>query len=529
MSVQTQDGYLDDAVFAPPATQSALRDYIARARGAPLAISLTLFGVFLPVLIVPYAFSDDYSILWMAVSREPSAQFGKNILDANAIGGRPLAGLLVDGLFSAAGAIENLRFVRLIAVVGLIAFGLLLHWALTRSGVKSTVAALIALLVCTVPAFQVYTAWAVLFFASLAALLAGGASLLVVAATDGPRQVMVDRLVGAVTFLFAALLIYQPPAMFFWVFFAVALIGAASDSGRASQLVKLHFGVGFVALALAYLELKLTVHFMGASTIGAARSHLNTHVIARARWFVKEPLYQALNLFNLTPTHWFAFVVAIVATAGIVLWLVRAATRPLLFFAVGVTLVPLAYLPNLVVTDTWPPFRTQGALSGLLALYVCLGAIGIWLAVRDLLRTRVSARALTGAQTVAVGALAAFVATGVFLAAKNTLSLIVEPQMTELRMLRSQVAALPTSPPRVAFVETSWYGGMTNEVGYDEFGLPSSARPWVLEPALDLLLREEGRLGPPDLRPAVDGFSPDTMVFPANEPVLDLRGLAKLR
>jgi hypothetical protein len=529
MAVQTHDVSLVDAEFVRSARPGAVRTYFAQARAMPAIIALALAGVFLPVVIVPYAFSDDYSILWMAVSREASPQFGKSILAANAIGGRPLAGLLVDGFFSAAGAIDNLRLVRLVALIGLVGLALLLHLALMRSGVKSTVAALIALLVCTLPAFQVYTAWAVLFFAPFAALLAGLASMLVVAAVDGQREFLVDRLVGAITLLFVALLIYQPPAMFFWVFFAIALIGAAADSRRAWRLVKLHFGVGAVGLALAYVELKLTIHFMGASTIGAARSHLNTHVIARARWFVKEPLYQSLNLFNITPAHWFAFSVAIVAAVGILLWLVLHATRPLLFVVVGLVLIPLAYLPNLVVTDTWPPFRTQDALSGLLALYLCLGAVGIWLALRDLLRAHAGARAQMVARNVALGGLVAFVAAGVFLAAKNTTTLIVEPQMTELRMLRSQVAALPDNPPRVAFVETNWFGGMTKVVGYDEFGLPSSARPWVLEPSLDLILREEGRLGPPDLRPVVDGFAPDTTTFPANEPVLDLRGLARLR
>ena len=310
MSIQAPEVSLPDAAFATSPRFGALRAYAAQARAAPALIAFTVLGVFLPVVIVPYAFSDDYSILWMAVSREPSPQFGKNIFDANAIGGRPLAGWLGDGVFSAAGAIDNLRFVRLISVLGLVVLALLLHWALMRSGVKSTIAALAAVLACTLPSAQIYGGWAVLFIAPIAAILAAIASALVVSAVDGPREILVDRLVGAVLFLFAALLIYQPPAMFFWVFLAIALVGAVTDSRRAWRLVKLHFGVGVVALALAYVELKLTVHFMGANTIGASRGHLNTHVIARLHWFLDGPLYQAANLFNLTPAHWFAIGVA---------------------------------------------------------------------------------------------------------------------------------------------------------------------------------------------------------------------------
>jgi hypothetical protein len=62
------------------------------------------------------------------------------------------------------------------------------------------------------PAFQVYASWTVLFLAPLAAVLAGGASLLAVAASEAPRELVADRVVGATAMLLAALLIYQPPA-----------------------------------------------------------------------------------------------------------------------------------------------------------------------------------------------------------------------------------------------------------------------------------------------------------------------------
>src|SRR5919108_1017961 len=267
----------------PPAL--SLREYASSFRLTLVGIALAIFGVFLPTIIVPYAFSDDYTDLWMAVSGEPTAQFGKNIIDASAITGRPFSGLLIQWLFSAAGTIDNLRFVRLFGVVTIVALALLLHWALVRSRVRSAPAALIAVFVCSLPAFQVYGSWAVLFSAPLAALLAGGASLFAVAAVDGPRDLMRDRLLGAVALLLAGLLTYQPGAMFFWVFFAVALVGALESSDRALRLVRTHFAVGGVALVLAYAEIKFTVLVMGDETRGAARNHLTHDVAGKARWF----------------------------------------------------------------------------------------------------------------------------------------------------------------------------------------------------------------------------------------------------
>jgi hypothetical protein len=502
----------------------SLREHVSAAPATVLGITLAVFGMFLPAVIVPYAFSDDYSILWMAVSGEPSAQFGKNILDANAVGGRPFAGLLSTWFFSAAGAIDNLRFVRLLAVLTIVALALLLHWAMVRSAVRPIPAALIAVLITSMPAFQVYASWTVLFSVPLAALLAGCASMLVVAAIGGARSLVVDRLLGATAILFAALLIYQPPAMFFWVFLAVALVGARHDSEQAFRLVRAHFGVGVVALALAFVMTKVIAHYLRDTAPGGARTHLTHDVVGKTRWFLEHPLYRSLNLFDLTTARWVAALVAIVATGGVLLWLLRFATRPLLYVVVAVILIPLSYLPNLVVPDRWPPFRTQVSLSSLIVLYACLGAIGIWLTLRDWLQPRVSRQALKAAERAALAVSVVFVGSSAFFAVKNVTTLIAEPQMTELRLLRSQVLALPAGTPRIAFVQTDWYGGATKLVVYDEFGLPSSHRPWALEPAVDLILREEGRFPPNGVRPIVDVYPSYTTTFPAGEPVVDLRG-----
>jgi hypothetical protein len=492
-------------------------------------VALTVVGVFLPTVIVPYAFSDDYTDLYMATGWGGTAQFGSNIIDASAITGRPFSGLLIQWSFAAAGTIENLRFVRLVAVLTIVALALLVHWALVRSGFKRVPAALIAVILCTVPPFQVYASWAVLFSSPLAALLAGCGSLFTVSGLNGPSELARDRYLGAVFLVLAALLIYQPAAMFFWVFFAIAMVGAASDPTRSLRVVKAHFGVGFAALVLAYLEIKLTVAIMGSSTTGAGRNTLSHDVVGKMRWFVHQPLYDALNIFDITPSHWFAALVAVVAVSGIVHWLVRWGARPLLNIGVGLALIPLAYLPNLVVTDMWPAYRTQVALDALIALYACLGAIGLWLALAEWLKPRASVETLAVARRAAVAASVAFTATCVVAAAHNVTTLLVLPHSTEQRLLRSQVAALPTGASPIAFVQTDWNGGVAKTVAYDEFGLPSSTRQWTLEPAVVLILHEEGRLEKTGPRPAVEIYPSYVTTLPKGEAVIDLRGMAKLR
>ena len=311
--------------------------------------------------------------------------------------------------------------------------------------------------------------------------------------------------------------------MYFWVFLAVALIGAVGDPSRAARVVRMHLGVAFVSLGLAYLVVKAGSDWAGKGAPNAARNALVTHVGAKARWFVDAALYQALNLTDLTPVLWLAVCVAALGVIGIPLLLVnRRIARPPLWVGVGLALIPLCYIPNLVVTESVPFYRTQAAITSLVALYASLGAVGIWLTVRDWLRPRVATRTLATLERAAFVLPVALVGVSTFVAARNVSTLFVEPQATELRLMRSAVAALPDGVSRVGFVETSWYQGMTRVERYDEFGLPSSGQPWVPQSAVLLILHEEGRLVPGH-PPTVDVYPPGTVQFPVGEPQLNIQ------
>ena len=83
-----------------------------------------------------------------------SPPYAKSLLHYGAAEGRPIWGLVTDAVFSAAGTIDNLRYVRIVTVAGIVALALALYWALVRSKLGRTPAALIALLVCTLPPFK---------------------------------------------------------------------------------------------------------------------------------------------------------------------------------------------------------------------------------------------------------------------------------------------------------------------------------------------------------------------------------------
>jgi len=497
--------------------------------------------MFIPVATVPYAQTDDYALLWMAISGRSDPQVGRSIFDANAVQGRPLQGLLDSWLFSAAGSIDNLRFLRVLAVVAIAAFGVLLHWTLVRSGFRSAFAALIAVLICSLPAFQVYGAWAVLFSTPCAAILAGGASLVAATAIVLPRRLMRNRLVLSTAMLLAALLIYQPTAMFFWVFLAIAVIAARHETRIVKRVVWAHLGVAGVAFAFAWAITKLAIHLIGANTPNAARTTLVHDFGAKLRWFLgwrsthesglsfHDPLYGSLSLFELTPSRWLSGLVAIVAIVGILALLLRERLSIPLYGGIALLLVPLSFLPSLVVAENSPTYRVQAALTALIALYFVVGAYGLWVVVRDWLRPRLSRQELIGVGFLATGAAVAFVAASAFSATRNVTTLFAVPQTTELRLVRSQLARVPAGTQRLAFVQTGNDQGMTSFISVDEFGVPSSARVWVPRPFALLILHEQGKLSVDQPEPVVDILPPTASTYPKSEPVIDVRELRDLR
>ena len=269
---------------------------------------------------------------------------------------------------------------------------------------------------------------------------------------------------------------------------------------------------------------------MGQDALGASRGTLTHDVAGKAEWFWNWALYGALNLFDVTWSAWLAALVAAVSAGGIVLWLLRRASRPLLYIALGLILLPLTVLPNLVVEETYQfeAYRTLISLSALIALYFGLGALALWVMFREWLEGRVSGRALLVSERVATGLAIAFVATGIVTANRNVDTLIAEPQLRELRLLRGQVAAMPDPVQNVAFVLSSPENERVPGTPLsDEFGYPSTSPWYPAEPLVLLLLREQGRLASP--HPSVSVLPWYTTTTPEGAGVVNLNGLLRPR
>lgn len=485
---------------------------------ASLVISLCAVVIYLPVVVVPYAFKDDYTELGWAHGLLSTEDFWEWFAKS----GRPVAWPLSFGAYSLAPDIDGLRWVRLVSVLGIALLGVLLHHSLTRAGMNRWLSMAASISVISLPSFQVYAAWASAYSAAYSAILAGLASLIAAGALDAQRRVATIRLAAAVALLLCSLLIYQPTAMFFWVLAAISLLRPSESLARALRLFGVHLLVAAASLAFDFAIFKVAVHYYGPASV--ERSSLTHDIPGKVRWFVEQPLVNALDLSALTRPRLLAEAVSLFAIVGITLLHRKKGLRSLGFVAIAVILVPLAYLPNLVVEESWASYRTIVALSSLIAIYTWLSVWGIGTAI---LRPGMSPTANTAARAVGATAIALLVSGAGLLASRNVTTLFVKPQSLELNVLRTTLRAGPAREVRkVVFVRPGGWQGAAPLVRYDEFGLPSSVAPWVPYPAVFLVLREQRHLAD---RLTVDDLPPETKSIPSADVVVDMRRLQDLR
>jgi hypothetical protein len=510
-------------------TSDRLRREIPFALAAPVAIVVAYF----PVIVVPYAFMDDYAVLAWNKGLEASFSYG-----TAASFGRPLHAAVLDGLFSLAPDLAGLRLVRLFGVLGVAALSLLLYYAMRRAAFPRWLSAGVCVSIVTVASMQVYVSWASVAEAPFVAVLAGLAALRL-----GPTP---RRRAEAAALFLLALLTYQPAAMFFWVFVAIDVLRPTRRLGDAWRAFRDAVVVGAAALFCSYAAVRIGVHFWGGTVAG--RTKLVHDVVGKLHWFWNEPLVNTLALFNVNPTISVSLAVAIVAGAGILLLHTAEGKAALAFLVLAAAFLPIAYLPNLAIQENFASYRSTGALAALVTLYLWLGLWGI-LRTKSVMRVALAALLgfvvlalvvlpllhparrfslhsfdtwpellalfvlcsllaavafFRGGAAVAVAVTgAALLIGGVVIAARNVTSLVVQPQSKELRLMREKIDRPARS---VVFVKPNFTQGAAPLVRYDEFGPPSTYFPWVPIPAVALLVRERG--GP---RPQVAVFAWDQL------------------
>ncbi|MGE0718989.1 MAG: glucosyltransferase domain-containing protein [Alphaproteobacteria bacterium] len=426
-----------------------------------LASGAALWAVYGRLLGGCWGFVDDYVLtegsgifpdwpLWAWVARD----------------GRPLYGFLLNLALTPVDDICDLALVRhlnlgLEAVIAGLAAALAM-----RGGWPRTASAALGLMLVALPGFALAAAWATLV-GPLVAVAAALAAALLATTGDGSRPAL-GRLAGAACLLAAALAIYQPAAMAFVPGVAIALVRrpATAAALRAGLLPAL-FVLAAVVVAYGLFFFLLPLLLPGAPASGRAAPV--TDLAAKFAWFVGVPLRQAQNLFNLDPVPRFGFAVAAVIALGALLRQ-RRFRRTAAALAIQAVAIVAAFLPNLVVAESWPSFRASLPMAMTIAALVAAAAVTV--------AERLAGRWGPALAGLAVAALAGH---GLVVMREATANGIVNLQREEWAALVAAVrpiapggdrtvALLP--PPPVIDACREWQR-------FDEFGLPSSVRPWA--------------------------------------------------
>ena len=247
-------------------------------------LSLTLFSVYLGPLLARYGFADDYSLL------AGNHGLGADPWGLYVSGGRPLGGVMSKIAFSLVGDIDELRWLRLVGIIGIVMLAILMHRALLWQGLSDRSSVLIAIFVCVLPPFQVYASWATLFVAPYAALLAGTASLITFRSTDSYGKRRARLWMAAVMLLSTATLIHQSAAMFFWVFAAIPILFGGEPRRRLIRASAFHLGIATLAAVIAYAAFRIGIWSHGG--LSAERSSLTNDVVAKGDWFLRFPSHK---------------------------------------------------------------------------------------------------------------------------------------------------------------------------------------------------------------------------------------------
>ena len=460
-----------------------------------------------------YGFRDDYAHLRES-HEEPS-----KLVSLTLSNGRPVYGAVLVASLRGVDDVPDLVRLRFMSVALLSGVGLVLWGFLRRYGWGDLEAGAIGAGVALLPGAQVVVGWAIAWPIALG-LLAALLGFWLVEAHLGKRGVRrVAGVLAGAGLYFIAGLTYQTSALFTVVPLAALLLVREDERrfGHARWVVT-HLGLLFVSLVVGLLV--MDVVFSEGVVPEAARMRIEPHPLLKLLWFVRNPLPNALGLFELRDQFatqpWF-WIVTAVFSAIMLLGFVhggnsRSSKLRWLFCLLALPFV--AHSVSLAASSQAIGYRTLLPLSGLFLVLLVFG-------MRAVVR---AGRVRPVTQAVALGAL---VFSAAVLAHHNSYTLIAEPQSREWHLFHSAAAQLRLAPDTDVYIIRPTIDDRSTEQLYDdEFGSLSSDADWAAKEMFKAALRERFPAPVADGRSyrLESGWLPPTQ--PGNyDLVLDLRRL----
>ncbi|MGO8948185.1 MAG: hypothetical protein ACLQUY_11075 [Ktedonobacterales bacterium] len=486
----------------------------ARELLAYLAVFLLMYSV---CYIIPFAFYDDYENLYHADTLGSSVDMFTPVEN-----GRAIQAYLFKWTFSVVHDLNELRYVRLISVIGIALCAWLTFWVLRRVGMRYWPAFCIPIVVFALPGYQVFVAWSLSAFHAYGLLLAGAALLLTERALTAPFTRRFWLLLSLASLLeLASMMTYQPAAMMYLFFAAIVLFVGHVGVAQSLKRLGVYLGVTFLAIGLDDASL----HALPALILGQGapdpRTQLVHDIPGKIVWFLKQPLRNALNLTSITPSTRTGVLIGTFIVIGLLLYFKGTIETRLVKLVLALSLLPISYFPSLVTVDNFAAYRYMVAMGSLLVLYLALAIIGFAGLLDYVSLSRIKAAVIT------VPLMLFALYAGVIAAKTVTLEFAL-PQYTELAYLNSQLQPVKQQHPHVIYFVLSTIKDSTAPVVlYDEFGLPSSVKSWNAAPMVYLALQETD---PADEHVQVRVITEDAIKnLPAGSIVIDMSKLKDAR
>ena len=430
-----------------------------------LLIVVALLAMYYGSIIGTYGYADDYPMLTGAQS--PNSWF--HVLYSQ--NGRIFLGWYTKAVFQWAGSIEGLRFIRLSILLQLILMGWLVYAHLFRINVSRSYAALIAVLVVSLPPFEIMAAWAGLGITVLASALTYPAYRLITLHSDLRSGRTYIAWAAAITIMWVVFNIYQPSAMFFW-FWVAADVLFQTETLRKQLIKILKLGTVFAISGMVYFTI------YKAQGLVAQRTSLAGNYLEKAVWFITDAVPSTFNFHFIEWPIWTGALLLLLCIVAIVIFDPEPLRLRLARLAIVLVLLVFSYTVNLVVGESCALYRTRVALMSVAALILCYA---LCLTGQNI---KVAGKRATAVLLIAVAMVATCKAT------YNVLHYIVFPQVIEYSLLRSQLRHFdPAVHRKVYFIPPPFGPALVDQHYYMEFGTPSSCLPaeWGIQQSMVVL------------------------------------------
>jgi len=465
--------------------------------GVFLSFLIIFILTYSPAIQINYLFMDDYAFVKTNITQEKSLY--EEIID-RARDGKVLYGVFLHIISN---NIKHDNLFRLLGIIGLSFLSYVLYTILKIYQIKTEHAFLISVLVCTLPSFQLFVAWLVTFPYIYSAILSFTAGLILFkVVSEKNKGISIYRLgslfiiIGLL--MLAALHIYQPTAMLYWAIGIIPLSVLKDEDfkDRWRLPFTVYFFIGFVSLAVYFLTVKILHHVFNVGFPSRGGLIDLTKIPLKLNWFFYCPLIYSLNLWNIFPSYKIAGIVSIIIIgiflSNILQALKKEKRRSLLwvhcqklFLITGILL--LSYLPNLLVTDNVPAYRTLVSLETAICFLFYFGFLGF---LKFIPRFSVNFKD----KTVTIFLLILALITTYH--AHNNVNNLAMLQANELKYVKSAISEYGTSkiskiseiyirrPDDKKIIEKGFL--------YDEFGRPTTSFRWGPPQVLRVALHELG-------------------------------------